>query len=59
MSTFIQALEQQAKTAVERRHRQRSIMAIENGIELALTHLSIAEVKDILRKQIEYLEEFG
>ncbi|RUW56720.1 hypothetical protein [Mesorhizobium sp. M8A.F.Ca.ET.021.01.1.1] len=59
MPINLEALEKQAKVATERFLRHRSTMAIENAIELALTHMSVAEVKEVLRKQAEFLEEFG
>ena len=59
MPINLDALDPQAKAATERFLRHRSTMAIENAVELALTHMSMAEVKDILRAQLEHLEEFG
>lgn len=38
--------------------RRRSIAAIENAAELALTNLSVKEVRDVLKNLYDYLEEF-
>jgi hypothetical protein len=39
--------------------RRTSIMFVETAISVCVTHMTIAEVKEILRKQIEMLEEYG
>ena len=58
MRPSFQALNDQAVRATEKFLRHRSILALENMVELALTNLPINTVVDVLKSNLEKLSEY-
>lgn len=52
-------LNAKAEAATQDFLRRRSITFLECAIDLMLTHMSTKEVKELLKAQIELINEFG